>query len=186
MVGDREQHLQGMVNARYLAQDVPGGEFRGDARVLRRLDELAAVVREQGDLTPVASARGLVFDVFAPPVLIEPADLPTALEEDATREFGGVECAPGDCPQTVRDVMAGCTSMLTEDSSELVYDEPVGSIGALHAVAYRPPAELANLHYVALYEEDEASGHWSACYVYFTYEAGRPVVAGIGKDATGI
>lgn len=181
---------QGWVNARYLTAQVGDSDFQQDPRVRARIDEFSALVLRGGDLTPVASRYGLTVHSFAPVVSFPHERLPTALRSTQQHPFGNPECGseegppPPECWRTLAEVAETCAEGAGEPLATWAYDRPVVGSTGFHPRDYRPPAELVNHHYAAALIN--ADGPWRACYFYFAYEQGRPVLAGFAFDAPGI
>lgn len=179
------QTHRGWVNARYLTSEISAAAFRNDNRVRTRLSEFSTVVGRRGDLRPIASRYGLQVASFAPPVPVPVNKLATVLRSSKKEALGGPDCGPDTCPQTVYSLAERCAQIEADPDSSVSYDKAVGANGALHGTDYEPPAELANFHWAAVLSNGSET-NWSACYFSFTYEDGRPVLAGLSVDSPGI
>lgn len=174
----------GWVNSRFLAREVSATAFRRDEAVDARLEQLVDVVDRRGDLTPVVSRKGLTVASFAAPVSVPAGRLAGVLRSTEQQPVGGPGCAPDGCSGTVHALFRDCADHVRDAGGSTTRDTVVGPRSAAHPVDYQAPFELANFHYAAVLRSsgaDDAS--WTACYFFFTYEQGRPVLAGLTRDA---
>lgn len=179
---------RGWVNAHYLTPDIDDRRFAADHRVEDTLGQLREIVAARGDLRQVTSRKGLAAHIYAPVHVYPRQQLGALMRDDSYGLFGGVECAPGEegCSYSFPGFAANCMEIFRDPGREIArnrtLDEsrPTGLKGP-----YQVPVEMRGYDFLVAKVEDQ-DGRISACYLYFGYEQDRPVLTGVGADATGL
>jgi hypothetical protein len=179
----------GWVNELYLAE--PNSESNPFSETLGEdlMDELAAVFASRGDLTELASERGIF--VAHHDRARKFADLDGLLTDSTMYAWAGTGCAPEECPdETPRLTFAAAVadsflSAWIDDDRRVQVDGVIPGGNGLPAESI-VPTEFANLHFVAVHDPGDNAEYggidWFTWYVYFAYEEGVPVVLGMSID----
>jgi len=183
----------GWVNDLFLASVVSDETFAGDPEVMHLLDELSGIMAAGGDLTAVASVRGLYVSHNATPIRFTPDVLDTILTDTTTYKWPSAALDATDPEQlaelpdeTFAEAIADrFVSTYGDVDTELAVDDPlVGGNG--RPPEYAIPFELRGFHYMAVYDPGDNPEYegldWTTWYVSIDYEDDRPVVVGLTLD----
>ncbi len=179
----------GWVNDYYLAEPDSVANPFSETVGMDLVDELAAVFAGRGDLTELASQRGIFVAHHdrARPFI----DLDEVLTDSTMYAWAGTGCSPEECPdETPQLTFAAAvadsflSAWIDEDRRVRVDEVIPGGNGMVDD--FIVPAEFINLHFVAVHDPGDNPEYggidWFTWYVYFTYEAGVPVVLGMSID----
>jgi hypothetical protein len=181
----------GWVNERYLAAVVDATTFAGDGRVTDTLDELAGIMADLSDLSPVVSWRGLYVSHHADPVLF--GDLDEVLTDPTTYKWPSNAFDVND-PDFANEapsrtfaqaIAASFVSAYVDSDTVITFNEPIEA-GNGRLAEYAIPFEFAGFNYVGVYDPGDNPEYggldWTIWYVSFDYEDGIPVVVGLTID----
>jgi hypothetical protein len=181
----------GWVNERYLAADVYSANFAADERVGDTLDEMAGIMTDLSDLTPVVSWRGLYVSHHDDPVRF--GNLAELLADPTTYRWPSPAFDVND-PDFANEVLgrtfaeeiaAGFVSAYLDSDTVTTFNEPIEA-GNGRLAANAIPFELAGFNYVGVYDPGDNPEYggldWTIWYVSFDYEDGAPVVVGLTLD----
>ena len=181
----------GWVNERYLAAVVDATTFAGDGRVTDTLDELAGIMADLSDLSPVVSWRGLYVSHHADPVLF--GDLDEVLTDPTTYKWPSNAFDVND-PDFANEapsrtfaqaIAASFVSAYVDSDTVITFNEPIEA-GNGRLAEYAIPFEFAGFNYVGVYDPGDNPEYggldWTIWYVSFDYEDGVPVVVGLTID----
>ncbi len=180
------------VNERFLAAYVTAPDFADDPRVLELLDEFTSIIVADGDLRPVASARGLYVSHHADPVRWPADELDTILTDDTTYQWPSNALSPDD-PEFLQ-IPGRTFAAAVADSFVSAYDDPdtimtfndpiAGGNGRLPGDAI--PFEFTSFNYVGVHDSGDEPQYdgldWVTWYVSIDYEDGEPVIVGLTID----
>ena len=181
----------GWVNERYLAAVVDATTFASDGRVVDTLDELAGIMADLSDLSPVVSWRGLYVSHHADPVLF--GDLDEVLTDPTTYKWPSNAFDVND-PDFANEapsrtfaqaIAASFVSAYVDSDTVITFNEPIEA-GNGRLAEYAIPFEFAGFNYVGVYDPGDNPEYggldWTIWYVSFDYEDGVPVVVGLTID----
>jgi len=181
----------GWVNERYLAAVVDRNAFAADDRVGEALDEMAGIMADLGDLTPVVSWRGLYVSHHDDPVRF--GDLDDLLTDRTTYKWPSNAFDVNDpdfaneAPSRTfaEEIAASFVSAYLDTDTVITFNEPIEA-GNGRLAEYAIPFALAGFNYVGVYDPGDNPEYggldWTIWYVSFDYEGGAPVVVGLTLD----
>jgi hypothetical protein len=149
---------------------------------------------ERGDLTALASTRGLYVSHHADPVLFTPDRLPGLLRDPTTYKWPSNAIDMDDPVAVAQDVPDRTFAEEIGDSFASTWDDPDWTYAVDRPISGgngRPaedaiPDLLAGLHYISAFDagdDPELGGmDWTSWHVSIDYEGGRPVVVGLTLD----
>lgn len=183
----------GWVNDHFLAEVIDNAAFADDTRVSALLDRFAATITDRGDLSDLASERGLYVSHHDDPIRISPDALPGVLSDPTTYKWPSNALDVNDPDQaseiperTFAEAVADSfVSVWVDEDRELAFDRPMaGGNGRPPSSALWP--ELAGFHFVSIHDpgdNPEFGGlDWTIWHVSIDYEDGRPVIVGLTID----
>ena len=177
------------VNGWFLAAAVPPADFVADSAVGDLLDEFAAIIAADGDLSAVTSRRGLYVSHNADPVRFTPEQLATILKSDTTYKWPSNALGPDELDEIPARTFAAAIA----DSFLSAYDDPDTVITMNQPIAggngrlpeYAIPYQLA-FNYVGVHDPGDNPEYegldWTTWYVSIDYEDGSPVIVGLTVD----
>ena len=138
----------GWVDGYYLGANMDVADFNGSESVTAVLDRLARIMAAGGDLTDVASSRGLTIAHNAPLVHFRPDELADLLASEQTHQWGSAALEPGS-PELPHRTFAEAVgdrfvSAYTDQHTSDRWFALV--LGAMHRSAACPPAEQSAAH----------------------------------------
>ena len=184
------EDVTGWVNEHFLTQPDSAANPFSDSLAVDLGDELAAVFAGRGDLTELASKRGIHVAHHDRPRPF--TNLDELLTDSTLHAWAGTGCAPKECPdetpnltfaEGVADSFLGAWN---DEDRQVAADEVIPGGNGLLA-EFIVPTEFENLHFVAVKDPGDNPDYggidWYTWYVYFTYENDVPVVVGMSIDA---
>ncbi len=179
----------GWVNSRYLAAVVRSRDFVRRRNVVALLGALSRRFAADGDITNLASWRGLYVAHHADPILFRRPTLATIMTSPKTYQWGSNALEPGspEIPWRTFAEAVGHRFASTFDDPDvkLTWDVPAEGPNGRPA-RYAIPFEFKGFHYVSVYDKGDNPEYggldWTAWHVSIDYENGRPVVVGMTID----
>jgi hypothetical protein len=183
----------GWVNAHFLGEVVADSAFADDARVLALLNEMANIVSAEGDLSQVASRRGLYIWHHDGPVRFSASELVDAMTDPTTYKWGSNALDMSDPDQAAeipgrtfaKAIGTSFASTWDDPDREFQFDEPFEG-GNGRPAAFAIPFQLSGFHFVSIYDSgdnpDFGGLDWTIWHVSIDYEDGEPVVVGLTID----
>ena len=183
----------GWVNAHFLGEVVSDETFADDERVLALLNDMANIVYAEGDLSQVASSRGLYIWHHDGPVRFSASELVDAMTDPTTYKWGSNALDVSDPDQAseipsrtfAEAIGASFASTWDDPDREFQFDEPFEG-GNGRPAAFAIPFQLNGFHYVSIYDSgdnpDFGGLDWTVWHVSIDYEDGEPVVVGLTID----
>lgn len=178
------------VNSWFLTPLVKAADFASDPEVGEVLDEFAAIIAADGDLSAVTSRRGLYVSHHAEPVRFTPDELATILTSTDTYRWPsaalGADQTDEIPPRTFAAAVADSFLSAYDDADTVTtFNDPVaGGNGRLPAAAI--PFRLTSFNYVGVHDPGDDPQYegldWVTWYVSIGYEDGSPVVVGLTVD----
>jgi spore germination protein GerM len=183
----------GWVNDFFLASVVSDDAFANDPAVTALLDETSRIMAAHGDLSPIASERGLYVSHHAVPVRFTPEQLVGVLSDSTTYKWPSNALDvnnPDDAKEIPDRTFAAAigdrfvSTYDDADRSETV-DQPIeGGNGRIPE--YAIPFELKGFHYIGVHDPGDNPDYggldWTTWYVSIDYENGHPVVVALTVD----
>lgn len=183
----------GWVNGHFLAELVTGDDFAADPAVIGLLDQMTDIVLAKGDLSEIASSRGIYISHHDDPVRFSKEELVAALTDPTTYKWPSNALDVND-PDQAKEIRGrtfaeaiGDRWASTWDDPDRVYafDEPFEG-GNGRQAQYAIPFLLGGFHFVSVYDSGDNPDYggldWTIWHVSVDYEDGRPVVVGLTLD----
>jgi spore germination protein GerM len=183
----------GWVNDLFLAAVVEDGAFAADGTVDDLLDELATIISADGELSEVASRRGIHVSHHGPLVRYPVSDLDGILTDPTTYKWPSAALDIND-PDQAAELPDRTFAEAVTDRFLSAYDDPDTRLTRdtpVEAGNSRPPElaipfELQEFHYVAVHDPgdnpDFGGLDWITWYVSIDYEDGEPRIVGLTVD----
>lgn len=183
----------GWVNDLFLASVLSDESFADDPEVMALLDEMSRIMAAHGDLSPVASGRGLYVSHHAAPVRFTPEQLAGILSDSTTYKWPSNALDvnnPDDANEIPNRTFAeaiGDRFVSTYDDADRseTFDQPIEA-GNGRIPEYAIPFELQGFHYVGVHDPGDNPDYggldWTTWYVSIDYEDGHPVVVALTLD----
>jgi len=182
----------GWVNSFYLTEwQFPSDVMTEDLEDL--LDRMVEIIEADGDLSEVASSRGLYVSHHGDPIRFRLSELETVLTDDTTYKWPSNALNindPDDAAEIPNRTFAEAiadpfVSVWADDDVQAAIDEPInGGNGRLPEWAL--PAELAGFHFVSIFDPGDNPDYdgldWMTWHVSIEYEDGEPRVVGLTID----
>ncbi|MDH3500432.1 MAG: GerMN domain-containing protein, partial [Acidimicrobiia bacterium] len=182
----------GWVNSTFLGAVVDSTVFAADSAVTSLLAEMGELMATDGDLSQIASSRGIYISHFAPLDRWSAKRLATAMTDTTTYKWGSIALEP-DSPELPSRTFAQAVgdrfvSAYDDTDTQIATNEILaGGNGILPDSAI--PFELTDFNYVAVYDPGDNPQYggldWTAWYVSIDYENGLPVVIGLTLNEWG-
>lgn len=182
----------GWVNSFFLTEwQFPSDVLTSDLEAL--LDRTAAIIAADGDLSEVASSRGIFVSHHYTPIRFRPSELESVLKDPTTYKWGS-NALNLDDPLDAQEIPSrtfseaiadSFVSVWTDEDVQVAVDEPInGGNGRLPDWAL--PVELKGFHYVSMYDpgdnEEYGGLDWVSWHVSIEYEDGDPKIVAMTID----
>lgn len=183
----------GWVNALFLGAVVSDADFAADDAVADLIEELAAVISAEGDLSEVTSRRGIYVSHHGPPVRFPVSELAGILTDPTSYKWPSPALDISD-PDQAAELPDRTFAEAVTDRFLSAYDDPDTQLTRdvpIEAGNSRPPPlaipfELQGLHYVGVHDSGDDPQYggldWITWYVSIDYEDGEPRIVGLTVD----
>ncbi len=154
------------------------------------IDRFAELLRERGDLSEVASPRGIFIWHYDDPERFDRDELRTIATDETPRRWGGVGCSPEECPEmTFMEAIGGPFLSVYDDEDRVRSEDGIilGPNGLTEEAVV--PFEFRAFHHVLFHDpndEPEFEGlDWMSFYVYVEPGPDGPWIAALSVDMWG-
>lgn len=182
----------GWVNSFFLARwDFPSDVLPPDVEAL--LDRMVEIIEDDGDLSEVASQRGLFVSHHGEPIRFRSEALETVLTDTTSYKWPSNALDindPADAAEIPNRTFAEAVadpfvSVWADDDVQVAVDMPLnGGNGRMPQAAL--PIELSGFHYVSAYDPGDNAEYggldWMSWHISIDYEDGEPKVVGLTID----